>query len=245
MMTDKTPDILVLCGGRGVRLQPTTNLVPKALVPIKGTPIVDYVVNYFLDRNPEKITMCIGYKGEKIRAHVAYTWPNADIEYSDAGDSASMLRRLYQARTEIGDRCIVAYGDTFVNIDTNLLMETHMSKQAEITLVTARVKSPLGLIEVDADLLVTQFREKPLQNFFIGMFVIERRILDGLAPEQLDMDDGFGLVDLFQKTIARQKMSTYEHQGLNITFNTHDERKIAEKEIINFYTIKDQKELTQ
>lgn len=244
MTVNKTPDILVLCGGRGVRLRPTTDVMPKALVPIKGTPIVDYVVNYFLDRRPDKITMCVGYRGQKIRDYVAATWPNVNINFSDAGESASMLQRLYQARTEVSERCIVAYGDTFVNIDTSLLIETHETSNAEITLVTAKVKSPLGLIEVNPDKLVSQFREKPVQTFFIGLFVIDRRVLDDLTQEQLEMDDGYGLVDLFQQKIANKKMSAYEHQGLNITFNTHDERKMAEQEIINFYTIKDQKEPT-
>ena len=56
--------ILLLCGGKGTRLFPLTEKLPKPLIPIKGKPIIDYIINYFVNHDLNNFIFCTGYKSE-------------------------------------------------------------------------------------------------------------------------------------------------------------------------------------
>ena len=62
--------LVVLCGGRGTRLRPATDDIPKALVPVNGQPIIDYIVKFFALRGVRDWYICLGYRGEQVRTHL-------------------------------------------------------------------------------------------------------------------------------------------------------------------------------
>ncbi|MGI0131391.1 MAG: sugar phosphate nucleotidyltransferase [Thermoplasmata archaeon] len=63
-------DAVLLCAGVGKRLQPLTDSIPKALVPVAGRPIVDYHLEAWREAGVESALLVIGYRGEQVRQHV-------------------------------------------------------------------------------------------------------------------------------------------------------------------------------
>lgn len=227
---------VVLCGGRGLRLRPLTNAVPKPLVPLNGKPLLQHLVESYVGKGFRHFVLCIGYRGDMIRTFFASHPFDANFEFSDAGERASMLQRLYHARPLLGERVFVAYGDTLIDVDLEAMLADHQSSGAVATITTADVRSPFGLVTADEGGWVRSFEEKPLHSYYVGHMLLECRVLDDLDPELLALPDGEGLVRLFCQWVSRKCLRLYPYNGPQITFNTQQELHQAERRFIAFFT---------
>ncbi len=232
-----TDQVAVLCGGKGTRLKPTTDVVPKALVELNGRPMLDYIIDFYRTKGLTKFILCVGHKAEKVKNYYEHPPSGTEIDFSDAGENASMLERVWAIRNHMGERIFVAYCDTFIDLDIDRMMADHLEHKAEVTIVSAKIRNPFGLLTYDSDNWVTSFVEKPLSNYYIGCFILERSALDLVTPEMLKRPDGQGLVEgLFEGLIGAKKLAVFEHRGAQITFNTESERKKVEEYLGRFYT---------
>jgi NDP-sugar pyrophosphorylase family protein len=213
-----------------------TDELPKALVSLNGKPILQHLIEAYIQKGVHRFVLCIGYQGERIREFISSHPFDAEFEFSEAGENASMLQRLYHARSSITDRAFVAYGDTLIDMDLEAMLNDHRSSAAWLTMTVADVKSPFGLVTADEDGWVQSFREKPIQSYFVGHMLLERTVLDGLESELLDLGDGQGLVKLFDRLIDQKCLRLYSYNGPQITFNTSQELDQAERDLITFFT---------
>lgn len=226
----------VLCGGRGSRIRPLSDIVPKPLVPLNGRPILRHTLDYYMAQGCTRFVLCLGYRGESIREYVLKSDLKAEFEFSDAGENASMLVRLHHARHLLGQRAFVAYGDTFVTIDLERMLSEHLANQAMMTLTLGNIKSPFGLVAHDRDGCARSFEEKPVLSYYIGHLLLETEVLHRLDPELLHLPDGVGLITLIRRLIENKQVWVHIHQGPQITFNTSQERDQAEREVEAFFT---------
>tara|TARA_B100000029_G_scaffold137629_1_gene132532 strand:- start:1099 stop:1818 length:720 start_codon:yes stop_codon:yes gene_type:complete len=227
---------LILCGGRGLRLRPLTDTIPKPLVHLNGKPIIHHSIDAFIKKGFNEFIICVGYKGDMIKDYLLKQDFAATLEFCNSGDSASMLARIHDASPLLSENTIVSYGDTLIDIDLNHLIESHMSKQAKITIITADVKSPFGLVKTNVNGRVDSFDEKPIQSYYIGHMILQKYLLEGLDSEILELPDGEGLVKLFKKLISDDLLYTYQYNGPQITFNTQNELNQAQSDFIAFFT---------
>lgn len=225
-----------MCGGRGKRLGEITERVPKPLVQIAGRTILEMKFENYYAQGFHDFVFCIGYKGDLIRQEVQRFAGDGTREFSDAGQDAGILKRLATALPLMTESIVLTYGDTYTDLDLKRLVELHEASTNEATIVVAPIQNPFGLVEFDSSGKVTSFREKPILNYYIGYAVINRRAFD-LAPERvIDMPDGQGLVTFYKILMAMEKLGVYYHSGLQITFNTEDELKVAQTKWTQFYT---------
>lgn len=236
----QTTDLAILCGGRGVRLKPLTDRTPKALAPIRGKPMLDHIMNFFRDRGFVRFTLCVGYRAEMIRDHFRGWTGREHIFFSDAGESASMLQRLWALRQSSGDRLLVVYGDTFINLEPEQLLSHHLRAAAAATIVTAPIQNPFGVVTFDNNRRVLSFQEKPIQNHYIGCMVLEKQAFEFVDDTMLAQPDGSGLVALFHRLASQQHLSAFVHEGLQITFNTETELQNAEQALGQYFTYQEQ-----
>lgn len=228
--------VAILCGGRGVRMQPLTDRIPKPMVEVKGRPMLDHILDFYEQRGVRRFALCAGYRADVIREHFSATQRVAEIAISEAGENASMLQRIWALRENLFDRLLIAYGDTFIDLDLEDLIFHHLSSAAAVTIVTAKIMSPFGLVDSDEAGRVTDFREKPVMNYYIGCALVERSAFAEITDDHLAMPDGDGLVAFFQQLIARNRLGAYLHSGLQLTYNSREEHEHVENEIGKFYT---------
>ncbi len=226
---------VILCGGKGTRLRPLTDEVPKPLVELAGKPCLQHILEGQIRRGLADFVLCIGYKGEMVREFVRRAGLDAAVEFSDAGLEASMLARLHAARDRMGERVSVSHGDTLIDLDLEGMLARHERSGAWITLTTAEVQSPFGLLTLDGD-LIASYREKPVHPYFVGHMILERRVLDDLDPALLELPDGEGLVELFQRLIAERRLGGVPYDGPRVTFNTRQDLADAHREMGRFFT---------
>jgi NDP-sugar pyrophosphorylase family protein len=234
-----TAKILIMCGGRGKRLNKLTESTPKSLVQFRGRTILDFKIEQYVAQGFRDLIFCIGFEGDKVRRAVEDSALDFNSFFSDAGLESGILERLYHARDLFNDYVVMTYGDTFTDIDIEGLVVSHANSGNEATIVVAPIQSPFGLVEFDADDKVTYFREKPVLNYYIGYAVINRSAFDLVPRKVIEMPDGQGLVTFYKILMGMEKLGAFYHSGLQVTFNTEDELKAAEEKLIRFYTAKE------
>ena len=76
-------------------------------------------------------------------------------------------------------------------------------------------------------------------NYYIGYAVISKTALELVPQKVINLPDGSGLVTFYKILIGMEKLGVYFHSGLQVTFNTEDELKAAEEQLVRFYTAND------
>ncbi|MBI2027135.1 MAG: nucleotidyltransferase family protein [Deltaproteobacteria bacterium] len=235
------PPILILCGGRGRRLIPLTQTLPKPLVSIHGKPILEHILDFYIQKRFDHFILCTGYKSEAIEKYIHSKKFTAHIEISHVGEKAGILKRIYEASHRLNKKnkfknFIVAYGDTFIDINIKKMMQQHIHTKAQMTITIANIQNPFGIVQYDRENRIICYQEKPTYYYFVGHMILRVSLLNSVPSRFLNMPDGEGIVGWFEHLIDQKELFAYNHKGLKLTFNTLEEHRMAEKEMMKFYT---------
>jgi glucose-1-phosphate cytidylyltransferase len=182
------PTVIILCGGRGTRLQEHTHAIPKALVEIGGRPILWHVMQLYASQGFEDFVLCTGYLGEQVRAFAREDTPEgARVRCVDTGLDTPTGGRIARAARELGETFCVTYADGVADLDLRALVRFHVEHGALATMTVVRPELPFGITELDGDGQVTGFHEKPRSEQWVngGFFCFEPAVLDRLADESI------------------------------------------------------------
>src|SRR3954464_7343733 len=119
------PAVVILCGGRGTRLQERTVELPKPLVEIGGRPILWHVMQLYLVQGARRFVLCGGYKCEMIADFAREAeWPeDALVECVDTGLDTPTGGRINRVRDRLGDETFMAtYADGLADLDLSALL---------------------------------------------------------------------------------------------------------------------------
>jgi glucose-1-phosphate cytidylyltransferase len=212
--TVSRPPVVILCGGRGTRLQEHTVAIPKPLVEIGGHPIVWHVIQLYAVQGFRRFILATGYKGELIERFVAECpWPqDVTVECADTGLETPTGGRikLLEDRLVGEERFCATYADGVANIDLGGLLEFHSQHGATATMTVVRPELQFGVTELDGeDGRVTGFREKPRSEHWIngGFFCMQR---DALS--YLEQDSVLERKPL-ERLAAENELRAYRHEG--------------------------------
>jgi glucose-1-phosphate cytidylyltransferase len=213
--------VVILCGGRGTRLQEHTREIPKPLVEIGARPIVWHVVQLYAVQGFDEFVLCTGYKGEQIAEFAAAEpWPEGvSVTCVDTGLETPTGGRIARVREHVGDRAFCAtYADGVADVDLPKQLAFHEGHGGLATMTVVRPELQFGVAEVDGEDRVLGFREKPRAEAWVnggffrfepGVFdyleessVLEREPLEGLAAD--------GQLRAFRHTGFWDCMDTYK-----------------------------------
>lgn len=239
---------VLLAGGLGTRLREETEFKPKPMVEIGGRPILWHLMRLFAHYGLDEFVVATGYRADVIRDYfvnfearnrdfVARLGSTRSIEYlgnldeenwivtvADTGLETMTGGRVNRVRKYVEGTFIVTYGDGLADVDINQLLAFHRSHGKLATVTTIRPTSRFGIMDIDDDNHVRQFREKPISEDYVnaGFFVFEPGVfsyLDDhciLEREPLEALARDGELVAFRHDGFFQPMDTYrEFQMLN------------------------------
>jgi glucose-1-phosphate cytidylyltransferase len=180
--------VVILCGGRGTRLQERTRSIPKPMVEIGGRPILWHVIQIYLAQGFRRFLLLTGYRGEQVREFVEHeAWPaGSEIRCLETGIDTPTGGRLHLAAAELdGTDFCLTYADGVADIDLEALLAYHAGHGAVATMTVVRPELQFGVAELGEDGVVNGFVEKPRSEHWIngGFFCFGPGILDLLAPD--------------------------------------------------------------
>lgn len=223
--------VLILCGGKGERLSPLTDRIPKPLIPINGIPILTYLITYFEKCGFSKYVIATGYRSNQIVEYLKYHHKNMAMSFVDSGD-ADIITRIQDAAEVIPGDFIMCYGDTLADVDLIKMIDYHHSHDGILTLTSYRLQSSFGILDIGESGKVMAFQEKPVLDKWIniGYFYFSQECVRHIK-------DSSSFVDFLHERIARREMYSFKHRGIHITVNTITELRDAENNIANFNKI--------
>ena len=158
---------IILAGGKGRRLAPFTETIPKPLFPVGKKAILEIIVEQLRKANVTKITFAVGYLSELIQAYFG-NGKKFDVSISYAIESKPLgtAGPLYHLNKKKGD-FLVMNGDVLATIDFSKLFSCHRESKAIATICCFRkkIKSSLGIIEIDKENYLKGYREKPTFSY--------------------------------------------------------------------------------
>jgi glucose-1-phosphate cytidylyltransferase len=214
-------DVVILCGGRGTRLQEHTQSIPKPLVEIGGEPIVWHVINIYAAQGLRRFVLCTGYKGDLIQRFVAEReWPEGvEVRCLDTGVETPTGGRVKQAGALLADRAFCAtYADGLADVDLGRLIDHHTERGGLATMTVVRPELQFGIAELNGDGRVRGFREKPRAEHWVngGFFCFEPGALgyigedSVLEREPLERLAAIGQLHAFKHDGFWECMDTYK-----------------------------------
>ncbi len=209
---------LLIAGGEGTGLRPITYEIPKVLIPVKGRPLLDQLIDELLDVGVERFVLAIGYKADMIKEHFDKSKYKDVIEYvveeKKLGDGGAVRLALDERKDE---DFIALYGDNLWEMGSSLseMYAIHKKEKAMATLALKEVKDVTGLgIVVLKGNVITQIVEKPKPEeapsnlASTGLYIINRKQFQEALPDA----ETFGLVrDMLEKT--DKKLCGYVFRG--------------------------------
>lgn len=219
---------LLLCGGKGERLYPLTNSLPKPLIPINGIPILNYLISYLERYGFKDIFVAAGYKANKIHEYFERHHKNLNIKIIDSGD-VDIIKRIQDAAEFIPGDFIMCYGDTLADVDFNKMIDYHRSHDGILTVTAYPLQSSFGVLDIGNKGKVQSFMEKPVLDKWIniGYFYFSRECIHHINTKS-------SFVDFLNEQIVMGQMYSFKHRGIHITVNTITELQNAEINISNF-----------
>lgn len=167
----------VLCGGRGTRLRPYTDTMPKPMAEVADRPFLEHLLGQLAQQGIVRFILMTGYLGEKIHEYFGtgsrWGW---DIQYSHGPSDWETGRRIAEAADLLDDTFLLIYSDNFALVDLGILAGVHAVTGRSLT-VTLKLKS-VGNVRYSPDTGAVAYdptRSEPgLSHVEIGYMVVER-----------------------------------------------------------------------
>src|SRR5262245_55703162 len=163
--------VVIQAGGRGTRLYPYTTVLPKPLMPIGDAPILEIVVRQLVHHGFPEITITVGHLGHLIMAVLGdgSRW-GARIDYAYENQPRGTIGAL-SALERIDGPVLVMNGDLLTDFNFGDFMAAHRAGGTQLSVGVCHKSIPisLGVLELNADLQVAGFREKPVLSFPCSM----------------------------------------------------------------------------
>lgn len=216
IMCSQVP-VVILCGGRGMRISPLNPDIPKPLIKIGDKPILWHVMKIYASWGFKRFILCLGYKGAKIRQYFKKNDKDAwQVECVDTGADTLKSQRLAKIKRLVKEKTfLLAYGDDVADIDLGRLLRLHLRCGSIATVTAVRVVSDFGVMEIDKRHRITKFKEKPRMQVWIngGFMAMDRRIFDYLEYGELEKE-------IFARLAKQRKICAYKHHGKWKAMNT-------------------------
>jgi dTDP-glucose pyrophosphorylase len=192
--------VVLMAGGRGTRLRPLTSDCPKPLLNVGGKPILETILEGFIEEGFRHFYMSVNYKSKMIEEHFGdgSKWGvNIEYLYEDKRmGTAGALSLL----PEVPDcPLLVMNGDLLTKLDFVRVLDYHQNQNVLGTMCVRDhdVQVPFGVVKMEDD-RITDIEEKPVHRHFVnaGVYVLEPEALS-YVPQ----DTFFDMPDLFKRLI--------------------------------------------
>lgn len=243
--------VVILAGGFGTRISEESHLRPKPMIEICGQPILWHIMKIYSHYGYNDFIICAGYRQQIIKEYFAdYYLHRSDVTFDfrdggrvtvhsnvsepwrvtvvDTGLETLTGGRIKRIRDYVGgETFMLTYGDGVADIDLPRLEAFHRSHGRTATITAINPGQRFGVLETDADGVVSAFREKRDDDGTIingGFMVFEPRIFDYIEGDATALEN-----EPLERLARERQLMAYRHDGFWQCMDTQrDKHKLEE-----------------
>ncbi len=175
--------VVLMAGGKGTRLKPFSNVLPKPLFPMGEKTIIEMIIDRFCDVGCDNFLMSVNYKADFIRAYFNQIEDaRYSIEFFEEPKPLGTAGSLTLVKDQIDRTFFVSNCDIIIDTDYSEILDYHRAHHNEITLVAAMQhhQIPYGTLETAEGGRLVSIHEKPETTHMInaGMYLIEPQVIE-------------------------------------------------------------------
>ena len=168
---------IILAGGRGKRLRPITDYVPKPLISIKNIPIIEWQIKYLKKFGISEVIICSGYKTEMIENYLKNKKLGIKITFSIENKPLGTGGAIKKAGKKIRDKSfLVINGDTITNIDLKKVMKK------ENSIASIKLRTKFGILQTEQNKIIKFDEKKEIMDLWMnaGIYHLKKETIKEL-----------------------------------------------------------------
>ncbi len=226
-------DAVIMAGGRGLRLHPLTNSIPKPLLKVGGKAIMEHNLDRLALFGIDDFWVSVKYLGEQIENHFGRgNDRNVKIEYVWENEPLGTIGAVSKIENFEHDYVLVTNSDLLTNIDYEQFFLEFLKQEADFAVLTIpyQVSVPYAVLETSNG-VVKSFKEKPTYTYYSngGIYLMKKEIL-----KYIPKDTFFNATDLMEELIKDElKVISFPFSGYWLDIGKHEDFERAHIDIHN------------
>lgn len=176
--------VIIMAGGRGTRLEPFTSILPKPLVPVHGKPIIDHIIERFVNQGATNFFLTVNYKSGILKAYFEEHARDYQVKFIEEQTPLGTAGSLAELRGEIEQPFFVTNCDILVKADYGKILASHKVEGFDLTLVACAKEYiiPYGTCDIDEKGELLEISEKPKFDFLVntGCYLASPSVLSAI-----------------------------------------------------------------
>jgi len=224
-------DAVIMAGGRGSRLSPLTDKIPKPLLKVGGKAIIDHNIDRLKKFGVDDLWITIKYLGEKLESHFNNNSNNnIKISYVRESEPLGTIGAVSKIENFKHDYVLVTNSDILTDLNYEDFFLDFIEKDADFSVATMpyQVKVPYAVLETNGH-LIYDFKEKPTYTYYSngGIYLIKKSVLE-FIPKELFFD----ATDLMEVLIKNgKKVISFPIRGYWLDIGKHEDFAKAQEDI--------------
>lgn len=225
-------DAIIMAGGKGTRLQPLTNDIPKPLLPVGDKTIMEHNVDRLVEFGIDDFWFSVNYLGEKIKDFFGSgKEKNLSINYVCEDTPLGTIGAISKIDNLKHEDVLVTNSDILTNLDYEQFYLDFKCSNADLSIASIpyNVNIPYAVLEKDEDGTIRGFKEKPTYTYYSngGIYLMKKSVLS-LIPK----NTFYNATDLIEKLLSiNKKVVSFSFEGYWLDVGKHDDYKKAQIDI--------------
>lgn len=193
--------VIIMAGGKGTRLRPLTNVLPKPLIPIGEQTMMEDIMDRFVECGCNQFYVSVNYKADTIKHYFeGLNKPQYCITYFQEEKPLGTAGSIHLLKGQINSTFFVSNCDSLLDEDYSEILKYHQDNHNEITVI-AVIKNllvPYGTLETKEDGLLSSIKEKPEFTFKVntGFYILEPHLIN-----EIPVDTFYHITTLIEKLV--------------------------------------------
>tara|TARA_B100000965_G_C19552842_1_gene740832 strand:- start:540 stop:1235 length:696 start_codon:yes stop_codon:yes gene_type:complete len=223
---------IILAGGLGTRLKPYTLTMPKPLVPVGHTPILEIIIQQLVKYGFNHITITINHMADMIKDYFGdgSKW-KIKIDYSLESKPLSTIGPL-SLISDLPEYFLIMNGDVLTDLDYAKFYDFHINSGNIYTISSYQREqmNDYGVLYINNNNLLVDFKEKPktILNVSMGVYMASKRLIDHIPNNKK-----YGFDDLMKDLIKKnEKINVKKHNGYWLDIGRPDDYERACQDVL-------------
>ena len=205
---------VILAGGKGTRGKPYTEFFPKAMTPINGKPVIDYVIRYLQKFNfIKEIIIISDYEGlgGQIKNYYGNQKNISFVQDSQSGTGGDLLHIERKLKGE--SEFVLWFVDNLCAVDLKKMKDVFTKKKSSACIVTRTKRKEETGFAVVKDGIITEFKEKPVMKLqlseCLGIYMLGKDIIKRIKAKKKQKEINLSY-DILQQLSKEGKISAFD-----------------------------------